>query len=102
LTGDVNFETPRDHQLVSGTVPTTVKVTGGTDTYSSVTITYTHSTKGQQDTFTSTTAGTSWTYNWNAVPHGNYTITATVTNSLGCSVTDWIDVKATAPPQTGP
>jgi hypothetical protein len=102
FTGDLNFETPRDHQLVSGTVPTTVKITGGSDTYISVTISYIHSTKGQQDSFTSTTPGTSWTYSWNAIPKGNYTITATVTNSLGCSVTDWIDVTAVPPPQTGP
>jgi hypothetical protein len=101
FTGDVSFETPRDHQLVSGSVPTTVKVVGGTDTYVSATITYIHKTKGQQDTHTFLTPGP-WTYSWNAVPHGDYTITATVNNSLGCSVTDWIEVTATAPPQTGP
>ena len=78
-------------------------MTGGSDTYISVKITYVHSTKGLKRTFTSTTPGTSWTDNgWNASPPGNYTITATVTNDLGCAVIDWIDVTATNPPQTGP
>jgi hypothetical protein len=101
--GDVDFVTPRDGQKVSGAVPTTVTVTQPSDTYVSVSITYVHSTKGLQRTFTSSTQATTWTDNgWTAVPHGDYTITATVTNSLGCMETQTIFVKATPPPQTGP
>jgi hypothetical protein len=101
--GDVDFVRPLQGQNVSGNVPTTVTVTGGTDTYTGVTITYVHDTKGLQRTFTSSTQATTWTDNgWNAVPHGDYTITATVTTSLGCVETQTIFVTATPPPQTGP
>ncbi len=103
FTGDVDFVRPRDGQKVSGSVPTTVAVTLGTDTYISVSITYVHSTKGLKRTFTSSTPGTSWTDNgWNASPPGNYTITATVTNTFGCSLTQRIGVTVTNPPQTDP
>jgi hypothetical protein len=102
FSGDVDFVTPADGQLVSGAVPTTVTVMGGTDTYVSVTITYFHEKKGLKWTFTSSTPGTSWTdTGWTASPHGNYTLTATVTNEAGCVQTETIDVIATSPPDSG-
>ena len=62
-------------------VTTTVSVTGGTDTYSGVTITYVHLTAGLQRTFTSSTPGPTWTDSgWRALPIGEYTITATDLN----------------------
>ncbi len=103
FTGDVEIVTPADGQLVSGSVPTTVRVTNGTDTYVSVEITYVPSVKGKARTFTSATPGTSWTdTGWKASPQGFFTITATVTNAAGCTQTDSIDVVATNPPTTTP
>jgi prepilin-type N-terminal cleavage/methylation domain-containing protein len=103
FTGDVEFVTPKDGQLVSGLVPTTVRVTNGTDTYVSVEITYVLGAKGKSRTFTSATPGTSWTDNgWKASPQGVFTITATVTNATGCVDTETIDVIATNPPATTP
>jgi len=76
-------------------VPVTVTVTGGTDTYTNAVITYVHSVGGLRRTFTSTTAGTSWIdTGWLASPAGSYTITATVTNSSGCSKSKTISVTA--------
>jgi hypothetical protein len=49
-------------QLVAGVVPVTVAVTGGTDTYTGITITYTQGVGGLRRTFNSTTAGRAgWT-----------------------------------------
>jgi prepilin-type N-terminal cleavage/methylation domain-containing protein len=100
--GDVGFVTPRDGQSLSGSVSTTVTAPQCTDCIA-VTITYVHSTKGLQRKYTSSTPATSWTdTGWSAVPHGDYTITATVTNTAGCVETQTIFVTAAPPPQTGP
>lgn len=103
FSGDVDIVRPEDRQLVWGVVPTTVSVTLGTDTYIAVTIAYVHSVEGVQRTFSSSTPATSWTdTGWNAVPQGDYTITATVTNASGCVQTETIRVTAMPPPQTSP
>ena len=82
---------------------TTVTVTSGTDTYILVSITYVHSTKGPQRTFTPSrrrpragpiTAGT-------PCPHGSTRSRATVTNSPAA----WKRRRSSSPPrlpQTGP
>ena len=99
--GDVEIVRPTPGQLVSGVVPTTVRVVGGLDDSTSVTITYV--CEGHpgppSHTFTSNTPGTSWTDSgWTALPQGDYTITATVTNAAGCTQSAMVDVTATIPP----
>jgi prepilin-type N-terminal cleavage/methylation domain-containing protein len=95
FSGVVTITTPPDNTVVAGVVPVTVSVAGGTDTYTGITITYTHSVGGVTRTYTSTTAGPTWTDSaWLATPAGNYTITATVTNSTGCSSTTTAHVQA--------
>jgi prepilin-type N-terminal cleavage/methylation domain-containing protein len=95
FSGDISFVAPTDGQLVAGVVPVTVVVTGGTDTYTGITITYTHSVGGLRRTFNSTTAGVSWIdTGWLASPAGSYTITATVVNSNGCAKSKTITVTA--------
>ena len=95
FSGTVTINPPTDGSIVAGVVPTTVTVVGGTDTYISATITYTHASNGLTRTFTSATAGTTWTDSgWLASPVGTYTITATVTNSTGCQSTSSITVTA--------
>lgn len=95
FTGTVTINPPANGAVVAGVVPVTVTVTGGSDTYTGVTITYSHSVAGVTRTYTSSTTGTSWSDNgWLANPAGNYTITATVTNSTGCSSTASITVQA--------
>jgi hypothetical protein len=95
FSGLVTINPPIANTNVAGVVPTTVSVSGGTDTYSGVTITYTHSTAGVTRTWTSNTNATSWTdTGWLASPAGSYTITAVVTNSIGCMSTTSIQVTA--------
>jgi hypothetical protein len=95
FSGTVTINPPADGGIVAGVVPTTVTVVSGTDTYTGVTITYTHASSGLTRTFTSATAGTTWTDSaWLASPAGVYTITATVTNSTGCTSTTSITVTA--------
>ncbi len=95
FSGTVTISPPADGGIVAGVVPTTVTVVSGTDTYIGVTVTYTHATSGLTRTFTSATAGTTWTDSgWLASPTGVYTITATVTNSIGCQSTASISVTA--------
>ena len=94
FSGTVAFVTPTNGGVVAGPVTVTVGVTGGSDTYTGVTITYTHATAGVTRTFTSSTAGPTWTDSaWLAMPAGPYTITATVTNSGGCTSTTSIAVN---------
>jgi hypothetical protein len=94
FSGTVVFNTPTNGGVVAGPVTVTVSVVGGTDTYTGITITYTHATTGLTRTFTSSTTGTTWTDNaWLAMPAGPYTVTATVTNSGGCSSTTSIQVN---------
>jgi hypothetical protein len=99
FTGDVEFEEPREGRKVSGMVTTTVSVTGGSESYSGVTITYVHRTAGLQHTYTSTAPGPTWTDSgWRALPIGEYTITATVTTDDGCPQSAVIEVTARAAP----
>ena len=95
FSGTVTITTPADNAVVAGVVPVAVGVVNGTDTYTGITITYTHSVAGVTRTYTSATAGPTWTDSgWLAYPAGNYTITATVTNSTGCSSTATAHVQA--------
>jgi len=95
FSGTVTVNPPVANTNVAGVVPTTVTVSGGTDTYTAVAITYTHSTSGVTRTYTSNTNGTTWTdTGWLASPAGLYTIAATVTNSAGCTATTTISVTA--------
>ena len=95
FSGTVTINPPTNGATIAGVTPTTVTVAGGTDTYTGVTITYSHSVAGVTRTYNSTTTGTSWTdTGWLASPAGTYTITATVTNSTGCPSTTTITVQA--------
>jgi hypothetical protein len=95
FSGTVAITTPTNGGVVAGPVTTSVTVSGGTDTYTGITITYTHATAGLTRTYTSATAGPTWSDNaWLAMPAGPYTITATVTNAGGCSSTTSIQVNA--------
>lgn len=95
FSGDINFFSPTDGQLVAGVVPTTVQVLSGTDTYVAISISYVHSVGGVRRTFTSNTTGTVWIDSgWLATPAGSYTITASVTNSDGCTKSKTISVTA--------
>ena len=95
FSGTITINPPADNGVVAGVVPTTVTMSGGTDTYTGVTITYTHSVAGVTRTYTSSTPGTTWTDSgWLADPPGAYTITATVTNAGGCANTTSIHVQA--------
>jgi len=99
FSGDVEIVTPGNGQLVSGVVPTAVRVVGGTDAYTGAVITYVHRASGQVHTATLGTPGPNWTYNgWTASPIGDYTITASVTNASGCTQFAVIEVTATTPP----
>jgi hypothetical protein len=102
FSGDVDFVRPTDGQRFSGTVATTVTAPSCSDC-TGATITYTHSVNGVVRRFNSSTAGSSWTDTaWSAVPYGDYTITAAVTNQAGCVATQTVFVTVTAPPPTGP
>jgi hypothetical protein len=99
FTGDVEFTDPLSGRKVSGMVTTTVGVTGGTETYSGVTITYVHNSSGLQRTYTSSTPGPTWTDSgWRALAIGEYTITATVTTDAGCPQSAVIGVTARSAP----
>jgi prepilin-type N-terminal cleavage/methylation domain-containing protein len=94
FSGTVSITSPNDNDVVAGVVPVTVVVTGGTDTYTGVTITYVHSVAGLTRTYTSAVAGTSWTdTGWLSTPPGNYIITATVTNAAGCTSTALVHLQ---------
>jgi len=95
FSGTVTITAPADGAIIAGVTPVTVTVTGGSDTYTAATITYTHSVSGVTRSFASSTTGTTWTDSgWLASPAGAYTITATVTNSTGCTSTTTIAVNA--------
>jgi len=103
FSGNVEFVRPTPGQLVSGVVPTTVRVVGGIDDSTSVMITYVHvlSPGPPSRTFTSNTPGTSWTDSgWRASPKGDYTITASVTNAAGCTQSATVDVTAMLTPES--
>jgi hypothetical protein len=93
--GDVRFVTPADGSTVSGTVPVTVEVTGGDNSYTGATFTYV-GPKGNTSSVSG--PGPRWTDSWKANPHGHYTITATVTNNIGCKQSATIDVTASNGP----
>lgn len=99
FTGDVEIVTPTEGQLVWSVVPTTVRVAGGTDSYTNAAITYEHDTGALTRTFTSSTPGTNWTDSgWTASPLGSYTIKANVTNAAGCTQSAIVDVTAIPTP----
>ena len=100
FTGDVEFVTPSEGQLVWNVVPTTVRVVGGTDAYTDVVIQYEHSSGDLTRTFNPSAPGTRWTDNgWTALPLGDYTITASVTNVAGCTQSATVNVTATRAPE---
>jgi len=93
FTGEVEFVTPADGDSVWSPVATTVRVVGGSDVYSTLVIRYEHGTSVVTNTFTS--KGPTWTDSgWPALPLGDYTITATVTNEAGCSQIATVNVTA--------
>ncbi len=95
FSGNIAINPPVANTNVAGVVYTTVSMSGGTDTYTGVTITYTHQSAGVTRTWTSNTTATSWQdTGWLASPAGIYTITAVVTNTAGCSATFSIQVTA--------
>jgi type II secretory pathway pseudopilin PulG len=95
FTGDVDIVTPQDGKQVSGFVTTTVKVTGGSESYVQLTLSFVDDTGRERDRYVSPYGpATTWTYSWHAVPQGPYTITATVETDAGCKQTDVIDVTA--------
>ena len=103
FSGDVEIVSPVNGQTVSGATQTTVRVVGGTDSYTNVVVKYVHSTAGLTNTFTSPAPGPVWTdTGWTAVPAGDYTITASVTNAAACTQTATVDVSATIPPAPAP
>ena len=100
FTGDVEFVTPTEGQLVWNVVPTTVRVVGGTDAYTDVVIQYEHSSGDLTRTFNPSAPGTRWTDNgWTALPLGDYTITASVTNAARCTQSATVRVTATRAPE---
>ena len=99
FTGDVEIDDPRRGERVSGMVTTIVSASGGTETYTGMTITYVHRTAGLQRTYTSSSAGPTWTdAGWRALPTGDYTITATVTAAGGCQQSAVTRVRARSGP----
>jgi hypothetical protein len=91
------FVTPTDGQSVSGSVPITVSVVGGSDTYTGADVSYVYGANGPTSVGTSG-SGTRWSATWSALPWGGYTFTATVTNASGCSKSATISVTATPAP----
>jgi hypothetical protein len=94
FTGNVRITNPIDGQAVAGVVPVAVLVEGGTDTYTKATFTFTHAIQGTVATQEVPGPGPSWSYDWFATPPGEYTITATVENSTGCTKSASIHVTA--------
>ncbi len=95
FSGDVVFLNPRDGATVAGVVPVRVAVQNGNDTYQKLELTFYHEERGQvEDREEIDDPGPTWTYHWLADPPGPYTITATVTNTLGCSKSATIQVSA--------
>jgi hypothetical protein len=102
FSGAVEFMTPDDGDSVSGAVPVTVRVVDGSGDYS-VAIRYIQSTGVVSRNFTPSTAGSSWTDNgWTVTTPGNYTITATVTNSASPSCSQSATVYVYATPASAP
>jgi type II secretory pathway pseudopilin PulG len=95
FSGDVQFATPTDGQTVSGSVPITVTVANGTDSYVAADVSYVYGSAGPTSLSTSG-SGTRWTVipNWYASPLGTYTFTATVTNAAGCTKSASIGINA--------
>jgi hypothetical protein len=95
FTGTLAITNPTDGATIAGVTPVHVTLTGGTDTYTGLVITYTHAVSGLTRTFASATPGPTWDdTGWLATPAGAYTITATVTNSTGCTSSMSISVNA--------
>ena len=101
FSGDVVFVEPNNGQPVAGVVPVTVEVQNSTDQFLEVSLEFYHVTNAtlmhKEVISTSCDANLgpcSWNYKWLANPPGPYVITATVTNSLGCSKSESIDVAS--------
>jgi prepilin-type N-terminal cleavage/methylation domain-containing protein len=101
FSGDVVFVEPTNGQPVAGVVPVTVAVQNSTDQFVEVILDFYHVTNAQlmhreviSTTCDANQGPCSWTYNWLANPPGPYTITATVTNGLGCPKTESISVAS--------
>ncbi len=113
FTGTIQFTTPANGSPVSGVVPTTAQVVGGSDTYTTATFTFLSGVTGTATTQTvasPTGSPPTWTVNWIADPPGPYTITVVITNAAGCTASTSIQVVAgptvgcclgTNPGQTG-
>lgn len=95
FSGTVSITTPSAGAQVAGVVPTTVEVSGGSDTYVKATFQFYNNTTGQLEEEKEVTGpGPAWTYNWLADPPGAYTITAIVENDAGCTRSAEIQVNA--------
>ena len=94
FTGAVTITAPNDGQAVAGVVTVSGVVTGGTDTYTQATFTYTHASLGVVRTQTVTGPGPTWSDNWFATPPGSYVITFAVENDTGCAKQATISVTA--------
>ncbi len=95
FTGTVQIIQPTSGAIVAGVIPTTVQVTGGSETYVKATFEFFNNTTGNlEDQQVVSGAGPTWTYNWLADPPGSYTITATVETSDGCARSAVVDVVA--------
>jgi len=101
FSGDVVFIAPSNGQPVAGVVPVTVAVQNSTDQFVEVTLEFYHVTNAAMmhteviSTSCDANLGPcSWTYDWLANPPGPYAMIATVTNGLGCSKTESINVAS--------
>jgi prepilin-type N-terminal cleavage/methylation domain-containing protein len=95
FSGDVQFASPRDGSVFSRTPAVTVNVAGGSGSYTALTIKYVQGGTTKR-TFTLGSPGPPpWTDNgWSGWPRGTYTITATVTNTGGCTQAETISVTS--------
>ncbi len=95
FSGTVSITAPSAGAQVAGVVPTTVQVSGGSDTYVKATFQFYNNTTGRLEEEKEVTGpGPAWTYNWLADPPGAYTITAIVENDTGCTRSAEIQVNA--------
>lgn len=95
FSGTVTITAPANGAQVAGVVPTTVQVSGGSDTYVKATFQFFNNTTGRLEKEKEISGpGPTWTYNWLADPPGSYTITAIVENEDGCTRSAEIEVNA--------
>ncbi len=94
FSGTVSITSPADGTAVAGVVAVSAEVTGGTDTYTKATFTYTNASGSVTRTQDVVGPGPTWTDNWMATPAGTYTITVTVENTQPCYKSATISVTA--------